>query len=156
MGQKKKHHILPTYLFAKALVPSKSEIHPVFHALSVCDTTSFSADHGIAKILNIDFCQFFSHWKEVLLLLKPWNKILGSCLCGRAEETKHHLHSFRFLSEAWGEFHNDMYKDKSIEKERFYGIHIEIKQLKVGHILLTMKLESLKVVQHNIDYRRPQ
>ena len=49
MGQKKPHNILPTYLFAKALVPSKLKFLPVVHALTVCDTTSFSAGHGIAK-----------------------------------------------------------------------------------------------------------
>ena len=50
---KKTHNILPTYLFAKALVPYKSKFLPVFHALTVCGTTSFSAGHGIAKILKI-------------------------------------------------------------------------------------------------------
>ena len=40
-----------TYLFAKALVPSKSKFLLVFHALTVCDTTSFSAGNEIAKIL---------------------------------------------------------------------------------------------------------
>ena len=43
----------------KALVPSKSKFLLVFHALTVCDTTSFSAGHGIAKILKI-FAFFFS------------------------------------------------------------------------------------------------
>ena len=32
----------------------------------------------IAKKLNIDLCQFFSHWKEALFLLKSWNKKWGS------------------------------------------------------------------------------
>ena len=32
----------------------------------------------IAKKLNIAFCQFFSHWKEALFLLKSWNKKWGS------------------------------------------------------------------------------
>ena len=59
MELKKKHNILATYLFAKALVPSKSKFLPVLYALTVCDTTSFTAGHEIAKILNIDFCHFF-------------------------------------------------------------------------------------------------
>ena len=61
IGQKQTHNILVTYLFAKALVPSKSKFLPVFHALTVRDTTSFSAGHWSAKILNINFCQFFTH-----------------------------------------------------------------------------------------------
>ena len=32
----------------------------------------------IVKKLNIDSCQFFSHWKEALVLLKSWNKIWSS------------------------------------------------------------------------------
>ena len=32
----------------------------------------------IAKKLNIDLCQFFSHRKEALSLLKSWNKKWGS------------------------------------------------------------------------------
>ena len=36
----------------------------------------FSAGHGIAKILTIDFLPFFCcYWNEVFLLLKPWIKI---------------------------------------------------------------------------------
>ena len=34
-----------------------------------------------------------------------------------------------------------MYVENSIEKERFYGIYIEIKQLEVGNNVITMKLE---------------
>ena len=68
---KKPYNILASYLFEKALVPSKSKFLPVFHALTVCDTTSFSAGHGIAKILTIDFLPFFFYWNEVFLLLKP-------------------------------------------------------------------------------------
>ena len=56
---KKNHNIPATYLFKKALVPSKLKFLPLFHALTVCDTTSLSAGHEIAKILNMDFCQFF-------------------------------------------------------------------------------------------------
>ena len=56
---KKPYNILASYLFEKALVPSKSKFLPVFHALTVCDTTSFSAGHGIARILNIDFFAIF-------------------------------------------------------------------------------------------------
>ena len=43
-GKKTQHP--STYLFAKALVPSKSMFLP---ALTVRDTTSFSAGHGIAN-----------------------------------------------------------------------------------------------------------
>ena len=35
---KKPYNILGSYLFEKALVPSKSKFLPVFHALTVCDT----------------------------------------------------------------------------------------------------------------------
>ena len=52
----------------KALVPSQSKFLPVFHALTVCATASFSAGHGIAKILNIHFRHFVFLLKEVLLL----------------------------------------------------------------------------------------
>ena len=34
----KPYNILASYLFEKALVPSKSKFLPVFHALTVCDT----------------------------------------------------------------------------------------------------------------------
>ena len=40
-------------LFAKALDLT------VLHALTVCDTTSFSAGHGIAKILDMAFAISF-------------------------------------------------------------------------------------------------
>lgn len=40
-------------LFAKALGL------PVLHALTVCDTTSFFAGHGISKILDMAFVIFF-------------------------------------------------------------------------------------------------
>ena len=60
-GTKNTHNILATYLFARALVPSKSKFLPLFHALTVCDTTSFSAGREIAKIVNMDFCQFVSY-----------------------------------------------------------------------------------------------
>ena len=41
----------------------------------IAESAQFSK---IVKKLNIDFCQFFSHWKEALFLLKSWNKIWGS------------------------------------------------------------------------------
>ena len=79
-----------------------SYLNRSFHALIVCHTTSFSADHRIAKILNVDFCQFFfviegnycCYWNHV-------TKYEGhrTCFCGRASESAHHLHSFRFFSE---------------------------------------------------------
>ena len=40
-------------LFAKALGLT------VLHALTVCDTTSFFAGHGISKILDMAFVIFF-------------------------------------------------------------------------------------------------
>ena len=107
MGQKKPHNILPTYLFAKALVPSKLKFLPVVDALTVCDTTSFSAGHGIAKILNRDFGQFFfSHGKEVLLFIETMKlnmTVTVFCFCCRAAESTRHLHSFTFLSQDWRE-----------------------------------------------------
>ena len=51
------------------------------------------------------------------------------------------MHSCRFLSEDWGEFQNSMCVERAWEKKRFYGIYIEIKQLEVGHNVITMKLE---------------
>ena len=42
--------------------------------------------------------------------------------------------------EDWGEFQNGMRVEKAIKK-RFFGIYIEIKQLEVGHDVITMKLE---------------
>ena len=59
---KKPYNILGSYLSEKALVPFKSKFLPVFHALTVCDTTSLSAGHRIDKIRNIDFLPFF-FWK---------------------------------------------------------------------------------------------
>ena len=105
--KKNPHNILPTYLFAKALVPSKLKFLPVVHALTVYDTTSFSAGHGIAKILNRDFGQFFfSHGKEVLLFIETMKqnmRVTVFCFCGRAAESARHLHSFVFLSQDWRE-----------------------------------------------------
>ena len=57
--KEKPHNILGSYLSEKALVPFKSKFLPVFYVLTVCDTTSLSAGHGIDKILNIDFLTFF-------------------------------------------------------------------------------------------------
>ena len=37
--------------------------------------------------------------------------------------------------------HVHLYMKKSIEKEWFYGIYLKIKQLKVGHNVIMMKLE---------------
>ena len=47
---------------------------------------------------------------------------------------------------------------KVLKKEWFYGIYLKIKQLKVGHNVITIDEAwmSYKLVQHNIDYRRPQ
>ena len=74
-GTKNTHNILATYLFARAFVPSKSKFLPLFHALTVCDTTSFSAGHEIAKIVNMDFCKFVSYWRKYCCYMRPWNKI---------------------------------------------------------------------------------
>ena len=74
-GTKNTHNILATYLFARAFVPSKSKFLPLFHALTVCDTTSFSAGHEIAKIVNMDFCKFVSYWRKYCCYRRPWNKI---------------------------------------------------------------------------------
>ena len=64
-----------------------------------------------AKKLNIDLCQFFSHRKEALSLLKSWLKNGGhrTRFCGRAAESAHQKHFLRFLREDWGEFRNRMY-----------------------------------------------
>ena len=65
----------------------------------------------IAKKLNIDLCQFFSHRKEALSLLKSRNKkwVSAYSFCGRAAESVHQMHFLRFLTEDWGEFQNRMY-----------------------------------------------
>ena len=68
--KKKPYNILGRYLSEKALVSFKSKFLPVLYVLTVCDTTSLSAGHGIDKILNIDFLTFF-FGNEVFLLLKP-------------------------------------------------------------------------------------
>ena len=78
------------------------------HYSSICTNLS-----KIAKKLNIDLCQFFSHWKEALFLLKPWNKN-GSHrtrFCSRAAESVHQMHFLRVLREDWGEFQNGMYME---------------------------------------------
>ena len=64
-----------------------------------------------AKKLNIDLCQFFSHRKEALSLLKSRNKKWGSAysFCGRVAEGVHQMHFLRFLREDWGVFQNRMY-----------------------------------------------
>ena len=51
-------------LFAKALGL------PVLHALTVCDTTSFSAGHGISKILDKAFVIFFFSLKGCIVFIK--------------------------------------------------------------------------------------
>ena len=87
----------------------------------------------IAKNLNIDLCQFFSHRKEALSSLKPWNKNGGhrTRFCGRAAESPHQMHHLRYLREDWGEFQNGMYVKgaRKFEKIRFYRIYIEISHL---------------------------
>ena len=47
--------------------------HAIRHVIT--QSVQFSK---IAKKLNIDLCQFFSHRKEALSLLKSWNKKWGS------------------------------------------------------------------------------
>ena len=54
----------------------------------------------IVKKMNIDSCQFFSHWKEALLLLKSWNKIWESpysCLRQSCRKCAPHA----FFSDFW-------------------------------------------------------
>ena len=65
----------------------------------------------IAKKLNIDLSQFFSHRKEALSLLISWKKNGGhrTRFCGRAAESAHQMHFLRFLREVWSEFQNRMY-----------------------------------------------
>ena len=65
----------------------------------------------IAKKLNIDLCQFFSHLKEALFVLKSWNKNRGhrTRFCSRTAESAHKINFLRFLTEDWGEFKNGMY-----------------------------------------------
>ena len=65
----------------------------------------------IAKKLNIDLCQFFSHRKVALSLLKSWKKNGGhrTRFYGRAAESAHQMHFLRFLGEDWGECQNRMY-----------------------------------------------
>ena len=48
----------------------------------------------IAKKLNIELCQFFSHRKEALSLLNHEIKNGGhrTCFCGRAAESAHQMH----------------------------------------------------------------
>ena len=54
----------------------------------------------IVKKMNIDSCQFFSHWKEALLLLKSWNKIWESPYsCLRQSCRKCAPHAFFPISE---------------------------------------------------------
>ena len=58
----------------------------------------------IAKKLNIDLCQFFSHRKEALFLLKSGNKkwVSACSFSGRAAETMHQMHFLRFMRERTG------------------------------------------------------
>ena len=44
----------------------------------------------IAEKLNIDLCQFFSHWKEAPSLLKKGGH--RTRFCGRAAESAHQMH----------------------------------------------------------------
>ena len=61
----------------------------------------------IAKKLNIDLCQFFSHQKEATVLIK--NGGHRTHFCGRAAESVHQMYFLRFLREDWGKFQNRMY-----------------------------------------------
>ena len=65
----------------------------------------------IVKKLNIDSCQFFSHWKEALFLLKLWSKKWGSPYSFlRQSCRKCAPNAFSpILWEDWGEFQNGMY-----------------------------------------------
>ena len=89
------------------------------HYSSICTNLS-----KIAKKLNIDLCQFFSHWKEALFLLKPWNKNGGhrTRFCTRAAESVHQMHFLRVLREDWGEFQNGMYMEGWGGEQKF-NIH---------------------------------
>ena len=67
----------------------------------------------IAKKLNIDLCQFFSHRKEELSLLnniiekKNWGH--HTRFRSRAAESAHQTHFLPFLREDWGKFQNGIY-----------------------------------------------
>ena len=65
-GTRKNHRILLVHLFAKALGPSKSKCLPIFHALTVCDTTSFFAGRTFQMLQ-----EHFSSWQgPPLIFLK--------------------------------------------------------------------------------------
>ena len=67
----------------------------------------------------------------VIIKIMKKNKGHRACFCGRAADIAHHLHFLRVLRENWGKFQSGMYVrvKESIEKIRFHGIYIEIKQL---------------------------
>ena len=100
----------------------------------------------IAKKLNIDLCQFFSHWKEALFLLKSWKKNGGhrTRFCGRAADSAHHMHFLRLLREDWGVFQNGVYVEAGKRQWiiRFFRIYIEISQLGRNVIKMVLKWKS--------------
>ena len=102
-------YCLSTYVSEKCLLMSlfyftlQSRLNLDTRYLSCCSSVQFSK---IAKKLNIDLCQFFSHWKEALFLLKSWNIKWGSpySFCSIAVKSAHQMHFLRFFSEDWGQF----------------------------------------------------
>ena len=73
--------VLPT-LFPKAFGPSNSTFLLVFHALTVCDTASFSA-----LVIELPL-----KGRIVIIKIMKKNKGNRACLCGRAADSAHHLH----------------------------------------------------------------
>ena len=97
----------------------------------------------IAKKLNKDLCQFFSHRKERLFLLKSWNKKWVTELVFAVELQK--VRTKCIFSDFWektgASFKIEcMWKrEESIKKIRFFRIFIEISHL--GHNVIKKALK---------------
>ena len=71
----------PPTLFPKAFGPSNSTFL-LFHALTVCDTASFSA-----LVIELPL-----RGRIVIIKIMKKNKGNRACFCGRAADSAHHLH----------------------------------------------------------------
>ena len=106
----------------------------------MCYTAPFSAGHRI-DIERKHRCYSYHDIKISVIVL---------VFCGRAADSAHHVHSFQFLREDWGEFQSGMYVESRRKhcKIRCYGISMEMKQLGQNVIKMKLKCYESGLAQH--------
>ena len=118
---------MPFYALVFTLRPKVDLIWTRAFRLVIAQSIQFTK---FAKKLNIGLCQFFSHRKEALFLLKSWNKKWGSpYLFLRQSCRKCAQHAFSLIFErGLAEFQNGIYVrgKKALNNPFFQNLHRDI------------------------------